>query len=157
MKNLYPFKLSLILLAVFYVAFIIYILRSRTPDYFSSEKGRGVVTGIYAQQITESGTTYVKRRPIIHFSTTTDSVEFIFSDAQYLSTFEPGDEVTVVYQGRDEGQAAVEAFFGYWLTLNELMASLIVTATMISFAYLFSKGKKNASDLRPPARANTGA
>ena len=130
-------KVLLIAVVSFYALFIIYLLSSRKPNYFTSEKTVGKVVGISQQQMVSNGTLYIKKMPVIHFKSATDSVEFIYSDDEYLNSFHPGDEVSVVYKGEDVGQAAILAFIGYWITLNELMASLVACAIIAALIKAF--------------------
>jgi hypothetical protein len=129
-------KAMLISAFIFYCLFTLYLLFSRQPNYFNSLKAKGIVVRLDQQQIYSGDGFYVKSFPVVHFKTETDSVEVSCNVDEYLTTYFQGDVVTVIYKGRNQGKAAILAFIGYWVTLNELMASLVICALVIGLTKL---------------------
>ena len=94
-------KLVVRIIVAYLLLFIIYLVKTRKPDYFTSDKTTGIVTEVQKMQQIDNGKFYIKQMPVIHFKTRTDSVDFIYSDDEYLSKFEVGDKVQIVYKGED--------------------------------------------------------
>jgi hypothetical protein len=79
----------------------------------------------------------IRKVPVVYFKTETDSVEVYFHIEDYLSTIEEGDTVSIIYNGQLEGKACIVAFVGYWITLNELIASFMLCSLLIAMIKIF--------------------
>src|SRR5688572_22097661 len=99
-------KVMIIAVLVFYLGFIVYLLVSREPDYFSSKKARGVVSYITAQEHISNNGLYIKNMPVVDFNAEGVEAEVSFYVDDYLQTFAKGDSVTIAYTGDQSGGKA---------------------------------------------------
>ena len=53
--------------------------------------------------------------------------------------YKPGERVEVIYELSNPKKAALYAFWGYWLTLGELIASIIVWFVLFQIAVGITK------------------
>lgn len=87
---------------------------------------------------------YVKRMPVVDFDADGVKAQVEFYTDDYLSSFSPGDSVTIVYDGDQQGgRAAIMAFVGYWVTPNEFMISLLICAVGIGLIRILYRPKSD--------------
>lgn len=100
------------LLIVLYLAcFGSYLFFSRQPDWFDSERIPAVIVkqdDKLVAQYTILGKNY-------------------FAEAEYVfRSLTPGQKVEVIYEQSQMQHAKMYAFWGYWITWKELLASFII-------------------------------
>jgi hypothetical protein len=116
---------------VYVVCFFCYILFSRMPDYFGSDFTRGVVV------------TTETRAKSIHYKVANEAFSKKLSGWS-ADQVAKGDTVRVIFDPSDPTTAAYYSFFGYWLTLSELLLSAL--GFILSFiAAIFITGKEDGS------------
>jgi len=109
---------------VYLVIFATYILFTRTPDYFESNVAPATVH--YAKDST--GTS-------IPYAFYTNGGQNLKTDARYLfRDYSDGDAVTVRYATGQPQTAAVNAVWGYWITWQELIVSIILVIVLFQIA-----------------------
>lgn len=109
---------------VYIVIFATYILFTRTPDYFDSASIHATVH--YAKDST--GTT-------IPFAFYKPNNQDLKTDARYLfRDYQDGEECTVRYAVDQPQKAAVYSVWGYWITWQEMMGSIVLAVILFQIA-----------------------
>ena len=102
---------------LYFVIFSLYVWFSRRPDYFDGEFAPATIHLIHdnASQ---------KQIAKANFTVGTASYQV---DADYLlHSYQQGERVEVIYELSNPQKAVVYAFWGYWVTLGELITSIIM-------------------------------
>ena len=118
-------------ISIFYfVIFSLYVLFSRQPDYFDSEFAPATIH-------------FVKNSASQKLETTAN---FSVGEAKYqvsanylFRNFKEGDNVEVIYELSNPKKAVVYLFWGYWLTLGEVIASMIMWFVLFQVAVGITK------------------
>lgn len=109
---------------VYLVIFATYILFTRTPDYFDSASINATVH--YAKDST--GTT-------IPFAFYNHNGQNLKTDARYLfRDYRDGEECTVRYATDQPQKAAVYSVWGYWISWQELVGSVVLAVVLFQIA-----------------------
>lgn len=118
------------LFLLYLICFGCFILFTRQPDYFDGEKtpatikwlpdsaaGKNIPKAVYS----ESGKQY--------------SI-----DARYfLRNWKNGDKTEVILEAEHPDKAAVYAFWGYWITWGELIATVLIYIALFQVAVSLTK------------------
>ncbi|HWB23909.1 MAG TPA: DUF3592 domain-containing protein [Chitinophagaceae bacterium] len=137
---------------IYLVIFALYIVFTRTPDFFDSETTSATIH--YAKD--SAGNT-------IPFANYTVARQNLKIDARYLfRDYYDGDACTVRYNTSQPKIAAVDSVWGYWITWQELMASIILAVVLWQIAKaitsnptpegLLSELEDDGSTPRPPRK-----
>jgi hypothetical protein len=118
---------------VYWCFFIIYVLMSRTPDYFSGTKAPGRVVDIYKRITYHKGSYVIHKDPIVSFYV--DSVEYKWSteDMNLMGWYSVGDKVTMIYNPNNPNEAYMVTFFGYWFQITEVFIAFLIVAIITLF------------------------
>jgi len=109
---------------IYLVIFCIYILFTRTPDYFESE-----TTGATIRFMKDSTGTDAP------FAVYTIGKDKLKTDARYaLRSYVENEGCNVIYDTTQPQKAAVYAFWGYWITWQELIASIVLVVVLYQIA-----------------------
>jgi hypothetical protein len=98
------------------VCFGTYLLFTRQPDYFDGEK---VPATIFI--VKDSAT--AKLIPVAEFSNGYQNYK-VKAD-YYLRSWKAGEKTEVIYEAEHPEKGVVYAFWGYWISLGELLGSII--------------------------------
>jgi hypothetical protein len=139
-KGKWNWPLVLVVWGVYGFFFIIYLLYSRTPDYFAGSRTEGVVVDIYDMTI-RAGKAYAKRSsPIVSYYV--DSVEYRFYSEKesYMGLYKKGDKVTMIYNHNNPEEACILGLIGYWINITEFIFALFLLAFITLFATVIPDG-----------------
>ncbi|HEX6913846.1 MAG TPA: hypothetical protein VF145_01310, partial [Chitinophagaceae bacterium] len=117
--NAYLCRLRLIVIILYIVCFGTYLLFTRQPDYFDSNRTVGFIVKDHdkvAAKFEYDGKTYLAR-------------------VRYPALTATGKKVRVVYEAADPQNASQLTLFGYWITIGELLASLVIVAALFYIAH----------------------
>lgn len=113
------------LLTLYLIIFSCYIVATRQPDYFDGEKYPATIHKVIVQ-----GTNKIVPKAYFSIGKNTYSI-----NAQYvLLDYNEGDKVIILVEQEHPEQAAVYRFWGYWITWEELLASLIIAVLLFQVA-----------------------
>lgn len=115
---------------LYLVIFSLYVWFSRQPDYFDGEFAPATIVFVKdsasQKQVTKANFTVGKMVYQV--------------DANYLfRSYQVGERVEVIYELSNPKKAAVYAFWGYWLTLGELIASIVMWFVLFQVAVGITK------------------
>ncbi len=111
-------------IAIYLIVFFTYILFTRQPDYFDSETTTAVV------HITKDSTGADTPFAFYRAGMQDNKV-----DTRYLfRNYREGDACRVIYNTSKPQQGAVYTFWGYWLTWQELLASIALVVVLFQAA-----------------------
>ena len=102
---------------IYFVIFSFYVLFSRQPDYFDSEFAPAT---IHFVKDSASQKQFTKANFTVGKASYQVEVDYLFRN------YQAGEKVEVIYELSNPKKAALYAFWGYWLTLGELIASIIM-------------------------------
>jgi hypothetical protein len=109
---------------VYLVIFGTYILFTRTPDFFGSETTNATIH--FAKDST--GVT----APFAFYSSGSANLK---TDARYLfRSYRDGENCRVILHDDQPQVAAVYTFWGYWLTWQELISSIVLVVVLYQIA-----------------------
>lgn len=92
------------------------MLFTRVPDYFDGEFIKGVVS--------EASFSESKREPVVVVDYRVGSETFHYkTNTWFLTNYQKGQKVTVIYHPQKPQIASIYAFIGYWIRWPELIAS----------------------------------
>ena len=98
------------MIILYIVCFGCYVLFTRQPDYFDSERTTGEVISI-------------NNKSVVRYS---DGNDAYTTYVVYPFLHRPGKYVEVVYEKADPSKAKHYTFFGYWTTFGELVVSMLI-------------------------------
>ncbi|MBH2004648.1 MAG: hypothetical protein I8H66_08155 [Sphingobacteriia bacterium] len=113
------------LLILYLIIFGCYQVWSRQPDYFDGEKYPATI-----QMVMDSATG--KMMPIAFYSIGTKP--YSTKAAYVLQQYKPGEKVTIIVEHEHPERAAVYRFWGYWITWEELLASVVIAVLLFQVA-----------------------
>jgi hypothetical protein len=128
------------------IAFAVYVLFSRNPDYFESETTRGTIINpntLDAAVLKKFHLT-VDDYPVVIFAEGTETYYFNGSDNYFLTAIKPNETVRVIFNPGDPKQACIYRFWGYWINADELLYSVMGFAILLGVAILITG--KNDTD-----------
>ncbi len=115
---------------LYFVIFSFYVLFSRQPDYFDSEFAPATIHFV-------KDSTSQKQIAKANFTVGRAAYQV---NAEYLfRNYKPGERVEVIYELSNPKKAALYAFWGYWFTLSELIASIIMWFVLFQIAVGITK------------------
>jgi hypothetical protein len=112
-----------IVIILYVVCFGCYVLFTRQPDYFDSERSTGTI-------VPHNG------KPVVQFSYAN---HVHYAAIEYPFLYNTGERREVIYEAADPSNAKLYAVFGYWITFGELIASIIIVALMYYVATSITK------------------
>ena len=102
------------IIILYCVCFFCYALVSRVPDYFEGEFIKGVVTS--------AGFSAEKKEPFVEVKYNVGKERFTYkTNMWFLSRYEKGEKVTVIYDPSHPSIGSLYAFIGYWIKWPELL------------------------------------
>lgn len=127
---IYFYCLNRSLIILYLVCFGCYILFTRQPDYFDGEKAPATI-----QFIKDSATGLFTPNAVYN-----DGKKEHRIDARYIfRKWKNGDKLEVIYETGTPDNAAVYRFWGYWISWEELVVSIILLAGSVGIAVVVTK------------------
>jgi hypothetical protein len=115
---------------LYFVIFGLYIWFSRQPDYFDGEFAPATIVVVKDS---------ASQKLVTKANFTVGTVAYQV-DADYLfRNYQAGDKIAVIYELSNPKKAAVYAIWGYWLTLGELIASIVMWFVLFQVAVSITK------------------
>lgn len=110
---------------LYLVIFSLYVWFSRQPDYFDGEFAPATIVLVKDS---------ASQKQVAKASFTVGKMAYQV-DANYLfRSYKSGERVEVIYELSNPKKAAVYAFWGYWLTMDELVASIVMWLVLFQVA-----------------------
>jgi hypothetical protein len=103
-----------ILIILYIVCFGCYILFTRQPDYFDSEKDAGMI---------------IEKNDSLVLQFSHDNKPH-YAKIEYPFLYKAGQRKQVIYETADPSNARLYAVFGYWIRFGELIASIIIVLVL---------------------------
>lgn len=134
-------KLLKIIWIIYWVGFVVYILLSRSPNFFTGKITRGRVVDINERTYRAGSRSETHRIPVVFFYINSEERSWSDETINYLGTYSIGDKVTMIYNPRHPEEACMLTLLGYWLNLSEIFIGfliiLIITAliTVVPYGY----------------------
>jgi hypothetical protein len=111
-----------------------YILFTRVPDFFEGEYIDGVITRA----------SFSNGRPQLVIDYNVGSQKFHYrTNMWFLTTYNTGQKVTMIYDPSNPSEASIYALVGYWIRWPELFISAFLFVTFFITA-IFITGKSEA-------------
>lgn len=121
-------------LLLYLAAVSIYILVSRTPGYFSSEKTSGIVKHVYTNSYgTSRARTDVYNNPVVEYNVNGKLYSLFRENMWYMHEFSEGETLTVIYNPSDPADANIYLFISYWVTMTELFVMIMLFLPVVAF------------------------
>ena len=115
---------------LYLICFGSYLFLTRQPDYLDGEKAPATIHLTYDSAALQ----FV---PKAHFNT---GLKNFAVDARYVfRQWKEGDKTEVIYETGNPEKAAVYAFWGYWISWGELVASVILLLALFQIAVSVTK------------------
>jgi hypothetical protein len=112
-----------IVIILYVLCFGCYVLFTRQPDYFDSERSTGTIVQYNA-------------KPALQFS----YASHVYHAAiEYPFLYNTGERKEVIFEAADPSNAKLYALIGYWITFGELAASILIVAIMYYAATSITK------------------
>ncbi len=149
--NLLSLYRSVIIL--YLLAFAVYILFTRQPDYFERELTAGKV--ITAD--TMNAATLQKLRihrgdhPVVQFAEGSQTFYYNGKDNFFQRSFTAGEAVKVVFDPGNPANANIFSFFGYWIEAKELLFSILGFAILLGVAIAITGKNEDISAIEVDA------
>lgn len=112
------------LITLYLVVFSLYILFTREPDFFDGETGHAIIH--FAKDST--GTTL----PFAVYSV--GKQEYRINADYAFRSYYAGDKEEVIYNPEAPEKAAVYSWWGYWVTWQELLGSIVLLIVLFQIA-----------------------
>lgn len=110
---------------LYLVIFSLYVWFSRQPDYFDGEFAPATIVLVKDS---------ASQKQVAKASFTVGKMAYQV-DADYLfRSYTSGERVEVIYELSNPKKAAVYAFWGYWVTMGELIASIVMWLVLFQVA-----------------------
>ena len=110
---------------LYFVIFGLYVWFSRQPDYFDGEFAPATIHFVIDNS---------SQKQVAKAAFTVGTAAYEVNADYLLKNFKQGERVEVIYELSNPKKAAVYAFWGYWLTIGELMASIIIWFVLFQIA-----------------------
>jgi hypothetical protein len=134
---------------VIVVLYTIFILFTRTPDFFSGKFTKGKVTNLFEEtyDVQRSSRDAIVRVPAVEYYV--NGVKYLFYDdkAKWPPVYEVGEEVTIIYDPKDPANAYIYAWIGYWLNISEFFISFLVVGIPLA-VYLAVRKRTERENIR---------
>ena len=115
---------------LYFVIFGLYVWFSRQPDYFDGEFAPATI-----HFVTDS----VSQKQIVKACFTVGTASYQVNADYLFRHYQTGERVEVVYELSNPKKAAIYTFWGYWLTLGELIVSIIMWFVLFQIAVGITK------------------
>lgn len=115
---------------LYFVIFSLYVWFSRQPDYFDGEFAPATIHFVQDS---------VSQKQIAKASFTVGTASYQVNADYLFHNYQEGERVEVIYELSNPKKAAVYAFWGYWLTLGELIASIAMWFVLFQVAVGITK------------------
>lgn len=120
---------------VYIVCFFFYVLFSRVPDYFDGDFTKGIVSKALFSVKDE--------RPVLVVDYTAGAEKFKYTtNTWFLTSYQQGQEVTMIYNPSNPAIASIYAVVGYWIKWNELILTAIVFVILFIAAVIITGKNK---------------
>ncbi|NCI47042.1 hypothetical protein [Sediminibacterium soli] len=118
------------MIILYLVCFGCYILYTRVPDFFDGETSPAMVHWMY-----DSRSQRTIPKALFRYNSKNYAI-----DARYVFRSLPeGKKLTVIFEKEAVSQAAVFAFWGYWLRWQEVLVSVILLLVLFQMAVIITK------------------
>jgi hypothetical protein len=113
---------------LYLVCFFCYVLFSRNPDYFEGEFVRGVVS--------KASYSPKEKRPelVVNYQVGSEQLQYK-TNMWFLSSYNRGEIVTIIYNPANPSVSCIYAFIGYWIKWPEFL----FTAGFFSILFIAAK------------------
>ncbi len=115
---------------LYFFIYCLYVWFSRQPDYFDGE---------FAPATIHFVTDVASQNQIAKASFTVGITSYKVNADYLFRNYQEGEKVEVIYELSNPKKAAVYAFWGYWLTLGELIASIVMWLVLFYVAVGITK------------------
>ena len=138
-----------IFLIVVVLLYAMFILFTRTPDFFSGKFTKGKVsklsdvTYLYRESIPDT----IVLNPVVEY--TVNGVKYVFHDdvANWPPVYKLGEEVTIIYDPKNPKNAYLYAWIGYWLNVSEFFIAFLVVSIPLAI-YLAVRKRSERETIR---------
>jgi hypothetical protein len=121
------YKIAIIL---YLTCFSLYILFSRQPDYFDGELTKATI-----HFIKDSATN--KILPYAFYRT--DKKDYSVNADYIFRKFTEGEKIDFIYEASQPNKGAVYSWWGYWITIGEVLFSIGLLITLFYIAISVTK------------------
>lgn len=125
-------RACLLFLALYWPLFMVYLLVTRSPNYFTSRTVSGVVAYVHHNPYHWRGRSRDRIEPVIRYKVADSTYEYDNRYGIYMRSFKAGDSVIMVYTPGHPENAALVSIIGYWATADELMFSFLFCGLVVS-------------------------
>ncbi|MEI8075056.1 MAG: hypothetical protein WCH78_09925 [Bacteroidota bacterium] len=115
---------------LYFVCFSCYVLFTRQPDYFDGDRVPAIIM-IAKDSVTG------KQIHLAEFSN--GYKNFKVKADYYLRSWKNGEKTEVIYETEHPEKGAVYGFWGYWIGLGELIASVVFIVVSYQIAVSITK------------------
>lgn len=110
---------------LYLTCFSLYLLFSRNPDYLDGE-----ITKATIHFVKDSSSQ--KQAPYAFYKT--DKKEYSVKADYYFRSFKEGQKVDLIFEASQPKQAAIYNWWGYWITIGEVLFSIGLLIVMYYIA-----------------------
>lgn len=118
------------IIILYFICFGTYILFTRQPDYFDGEM-------VPAKILFVKDRMSAKQIPVAEFSN--GYKNFQVKADYYLRSWKSGEKTEVIYESEHPEKGTIYAFWGYWIGLGELIASIVFIVLSYQVAVSITK------------------
>lgn len=124
----------------YWILYIIYLGNTRTPDYFTAQKTKGEVIGVYDYVVRGHKGWAKKSVPVVRYYV--DTVEYRYEDAtqSYLGLYSKGDKVTMIYNPNYPSEGCIYGLIGYWINISEILIAFLIIFIITAFITIVPNG-----------------
>lgn len=115
---------------LYLVCFGCYIFFTRQPDYLDGEKSPAII-----QWLPDSTAGMKIPKAIFHEA----GKEYTVDARYFLREWKPGERTEVIYETEHPEKGAVYAFWGYWMSWGELLATVLIYLALFQVALSLTK------------------
>lgn len=115
---------------LYLVIFSLYVWFSRQPDYFDGEFAPATIIVVKDS---------ASQKQVAKASFTVGKMAYLVNADYLFRSYKSGERVEVIYELSNPKKAAVYAFWGYWLTMGELIASIVMWFVLFQVAVGITK------------------
>lgn len=115
---------------LYLVCFGCYIFFTRQPDYLDGEKSPALI-----QWLPDSTAGIKIPKAVFHEA----GKEYAVDARYFLREWKPGERTEVIYETEHPEKGAVYAFWGYWMSWGELLATILIYLALFQIALSLTK------------------
>ncbi|MEX6687588.1 hypothetical protein QTN47_08805 [Danxiaibacter flavus] len=112
------------IIILYIVVFFTYVLFSRQPDYFDGEQMPATIHFVKDQN----------DKSVAKATFNVDKKDYVVNAAYLFRSFTEGEKVNIIYEKEHPEKAAVYSLWGYWLTWQELVGSIVLLIVLFQAA-----------------------